>query len=1083
MKLLSKLLIAGAATLATATAVVVPVTVTAAKRKAAQETQQDESHDETPAQTDVAVTGVSLNKKETSIYFGSKERLTATVAPENATNKLLTWTSSNEDVAVVNATGLVAAVGTGDAVIKVASQADATKYDECTVHVSVEDKTVHVTSVEIAEESFELDLGGKTNEKAHVTVLPEDATNKSVVWTSSDPSKVLVDSSTGDIVAVAKTTTPVIITAKSVDDPTKSDTVLVTVADTTDYDVHVSSISLPEALNLDLKDGGNGLLTAEITPSNAGDREIEWSLSEEGVVSVSKFGSNSASIHALKTGTVTITATSHDNSEATASCVITVEDSTVYATGVSIKVNSAEATEASVELNKNITIDASVLPAEADNKEIIWEVSSADEEFVTLSSKESAQIIVIGKKVTSSPVTLTAKAKADPTKSKSISVSVIDPTDVDQFVSFNDPVDYSHYKTRIEADNLNEVEGLSENADLAKGNYFKYAAGDAGKALYKVGDQGSFKFAVSGNVLLKGDSEPTVINNIETTKKLYIDNAGTYEVVDTISNYMSVADSGVDYTFTAAAAGHKFKLELQPSSKYYTKTAKLYEFEFEVVHGYNVDSLAELSLFDNSQAAWNDYKIASGLGGVTAQGGIVLHKDIEIVSSILPSMFVESEADLAKFKVDEKDDEYAYWKTLFSSEAEADAQFVGSLKDCKAILNRDTKTEDFSFEGNFFSVDCSSLKTIADLSGGFGGDGSHTSLFNINNLDMIDGAVGPSSASQLHDITMRNFTVKANGGLVTLPDDSLSEFEKGGLIAFKMDSARVHVENAIVTQAFTAFMMFDDQDHHLTEFEADRVIGYDSYNSVFYVHGTDANTLSNAWVNKAGGPLVLLDENNSEGSKTYSEANMDCTNCYMHNLVTGTEPWFAGHTGATAMVQGYITTPGSAPTDPSDPANVMAHWYYGAAYQFAQTMSVPATTIAKIMEDGTYCDFVAIDVNARHFADNTTQNLTGHFTLNNGAPGKNVNMQMSTVAKTVQGEYSAPCAFPNWTSPSQAYLVSSANGGNMLLDMSSNSASINDYGHFTSDYVNVFLNPAAQGGTLGAIHGRYISIVLGTFSL
>lgn len=110
----------------------------------------DEGED-TPAVVDVAVTGVSLNKQETNIYFGAKERLTATVTPENATNKLLSWSSSNEDVAVVNATGLVAALGVGDATIRVASQADPTKYDECVVHVTVEDTTVHVSSVTITE--------------------------------------------------------------------------------------------------------------------------------------------------------------------------------------------------------------------------------------------------------------------------------------------------------------------------------------------------------------------------------------------------------------------------------------------------------------------------------------------------------------------------------------------------------------------------------------------------------------------------------------------------------------------------------------------------------------------------------------------------------------------------------------------------------------------------------------------------------------------------------------------------------------------------------------------------------------------
>ena len=256
---------------------------------------------------------------------------------------------------------------------------------------------------------------------------------------------------------------------------------------------------------------------------------------------------------------------------------------------------------------------------------------------------------------------------------------------------------------------------------------------------------------------------------------------------------------------------------------------------------------------------------------------------------------------------------------------------------------------------------------------------------------------------------MRNFSVKANGGLATKPNSTeLSEFEKGGLIAFKLDSAHIYVENAIVTQAFSAFMMFDDPDRHLTEFHAEKVIGFDSYNSVFYVHGTSVNTLKDSWVYQAGGPLVLLDENNSDGSKTYWEASMECENCYMHNYVTGTEPWFAGHNGATTMVQGYITNPGIAPTS-TDPADIAAHWYFAASAQYAQQASVATKTISTVMNEGVYCDFVAIDVNARHFDDNTSQNLTGHFTLNNGTTAKSVNMQMSSVEKAADG---SSCAFP-----------------------------------------------------------------------
>lgn len=83
----------------------------------------------------VAVTGVSLNKNSTSIQVGSSETLTATVAPSNATNKNVTWTSSDSSVATVNTSGKVTAVKEGTAIITVTTQ-DSNKTATCTVTVT-----------------------------------------------------------------------------------------------------------------------------------------------------------------------------------------------------------------------------------------------------------------------------------------------------------------------------------------------------------------------------------------------------------------------------------------------------------------------------------------------------------------------------------------------------------------------------------------------------------------------------------------------------------------------------------------------------------------------------------------------------------------------------------------------------------------------------------------------------------------------------------------------------------------------------------------------------------------------------------
>ena len=80
----------------------------------------------------VAVTGVMLNKTETTILEGSSETLVATVLPENATNRNVSWKSSDEAVATVDANGTVTGVKAGEAVITVTTE-DGTKTNTCKV--------------------------------------------------------------------------------------------------------------------------------------------------------------------------------------------------------------------------------------------------------------------------------------------------------------------------------------------------------------------------------------------------------------------------------------------------------------------------------------------------------------------------------------------------------------------------------------------------------------------------------------------------------------------------------------------------------------------------------------------------------------------------------------------------------------------------------------------------------------------------------------------------------------------------------------------------------------------------------------
>lgn len=166
----------------------------------------------------VAVTDVTLNKNSATLEVGDTETLTATIAPNDATNKNVTWTSSNTSIATVE-NGIVTAVGVGSATITVTSVADNTKTATCSVTVN----PTAVTGVSI-DETATVKMGKTVTLSA--TVSPDNATNKNVTWTSSNTAVATV-SDAGVVTGVAAGEATITVT--SVSDNTKYASCTVTV--------------------------------------------------------------------------------------------------------------------------------------------------------------------------------------------------------------------------------------------------------------------------------------------------------------------------------------------------------------------------------------------------------------------------------------------------------------------------------------------------------------------------------------------------------------------------------------------------------------------------------------------------------------------------------------------------------------------------------------------------------------------------------------------------------------------------------------------------------------------------------------
>ena len=303
----------------------------------------------------VSVSSVSLDRESLSLIIGETTSLTSTVYPENAANKNVSWSSSNNDVAIVDSNGQITAIGIGKATITVTTE-DGGKTATCAVSVN----PISVTGVELNKSSLSLTLG--LEERLVATISPEDATNKNVTWKSSNSNVVTVDSN-GNISAIkVGTATITVIT----EDGGKTASCTVTVTP-----IAVTSISLDQT-SLSMTEGETYTLAATVSPSNATDKTVTWSSSNSSVASVSSSGV----VTAIKAGTTTITARAGSK---TATCSIIVKAPTIPVTSITLNKSSLSLTVGDTEY-----LSASILPSNATDKSLFW--SSDDTEVATVSN-------------------------------------------------------------------------------------------------------------------------------------------------------------------------------------------------------------------------------------------------------------------------------------------------------------------------------------------------------------------------------------------------------------------------------------------------------------------------------------------------------------------------------------------------------------------------------------------------------------------------------------------------------------------------------------------------------------------------
>ena len=238
----------------------------------------------------VPVSQITLNKAETSISVGNSEKLTATVTPENAANKALTWASSDEDVATVAPDGTVTAVKAGAATITATAADGSGKSAVCKVTVTGD------TTPPAHEHSYGDWSKDGTNHWHECTDAACPNQSESI---KDKEAHVYTDDAdtTCNICGYVRTVTPEI--------------------------VPVSQITLNKA-ETSISVGNSEKLTATVTPENAANKALTWASSDEDVATVAPDGT----VTAVKAGAATITATAADGSGKSAVCKVTVTGDT-----------------------------------------------------------------------------------------------------------------------------------------------------------------------------------------------------------------------------------------------------------------------------------------------------------------------------------------------------------------------------------------------------------------------------------------------------------------------------------------------------------------------------------------------------------------------------------------------------------------------------------------------------------------------------------------------------------------------------------------------------------------------------------
>ena len=305
------------------------------------------------------LTGIRLNTQTLVLKKDAAAKLTVIFQPQDASNKKVTWTSNADNIVSVSQDGTLTAKAAGTATITALAE-EGGHVASCTVTVSETDVPVQSVAINAPNKTLKV---GKTSQLSAI-ITPRNATARDVAWSSSSDS-VSVEASTGKITAAKKGSATITATVGG-----KNATCEIQVTDT----IPVTEIKL-NTTQLTMKANETTQLLVSVTPDNATNAKVTWQSSDSSFVEVER-DTGWITAKQKTTNPVTITATTADGSNKTATCQVTVTE----AAGTAVPVTSVTVLPKTLELDvaQEQLLSFEIQPMNATNKKVTWKSDSND---------------------------------------------------------------------------------------------------------------------------------------------------------------------------------------------------------------------------------------------------------------------------------------------------------------------------------------------------------------------------------------------------------------------------------------------------------------------------------------------------------------------------------------------------------------------------------------------------------------------------------------------------------------------------------------------------------------------------------